>query len=104
MTQELYEKCQPWAQHFRWACKSNFLHLSNREFGEIAKLYTEVFGEQLTPAQMTCNTCRLRAMQRLGNEYEAYEQKIADEQKEQRLNEVTDAEKKKGGRKKKIID
>lgn len=102
MTEEVYEKCLPWEQQFRWAVRSNFLHLTNREFGEIANLYKEAFNEELTPRQKTCNTCRLKAMTRLGNEFFAYQQELAKKQKEEALNEDPEPEKKKGGRKKKI--
>ena len=102
MTQELYEKCCKWEQQLRWACKSNFLHLTNREFGEIAELYKEAFNEELTMQQKSCNTCRLKAMNRLGNDYFAYQQEIAQKEKEARLNENSEPEKKKAGRKKKI--
>lgn len=104
MTQEQYEKCQAWEQQLRWAVRSNFVHMSNGEFSDIAALYKEVFDEALTVGQMTCNTCRLKALKRLGNEYFGYQQQIAEEQKEERLvengNEAQTKTNK--GRKKKI--
>lgn len=99
MTQEQYEKCKEWEQQLRWAVKSNFVHMNNTDFSKVAAIYKEVFGEGLTLAQMTCNTCRLRALKRLGEDYFNYEQKLAQEAKEERTQEP---EKKKVGRPKKI--
>lgn len=98
MTREQFEKCKDFEQQFRWAVNSNFLHMSNTEFNKIAALYLEVFGEALTRNQMTCNTCRLKAMVRLGNDYFATQQTIAEEDKKNRIEEKP----KKSGRPKKI--
>jgi hypothetical protein len=98
MTIEQFEKCKDFEQQFRWAVNSNFLHMSNTEFNKIAALYLEVFGEALTRNQMTCNTCRLKAMQRLGNDYFTTQQTIAEEDKKNRIEEKP----KKSGRPKKI--
>ena len=103
MTQELYEKCQPWEQQFRWAIKSNFVHMSTGEFCKVAVLYNECFGEALTQRQINCNTCRLNALKRLGEAYFALQQEIAQEEKEKRLEEQENTNNpKKAGRKKKI--
>lgn len=99
MTREQFEKCKEWEQQLRWAVKSNFVHMNNTDFSKVAAIYKEVFGEGLTLAQMTCNTCRLRTLKRLGEDYFNYEQKLAQEAKEERTQET---EKKKAGRKKKI--
>ena len=98
MTQEQYEKCIPWEQVLRWAAKSNFVHISNGEFNQIAAIYKEVFNESLTLSQMTCNTCRLKALTRLWNEYETFQQELAQQQKQER----EEVKKKKGGRPPKI--
>ena len=99
MTKELYEKCKAYEQQFRWAIKSSFVHMSSTEFSKVAALYKEAFGEGLTTSQMTCNTCRLNALKRLGDEYFKMQQELAEEAKEERTQET---EKKKSGRKKKI--
>lgn len=96
MTKEQFEKCQAYEKELRWAGKSNFVHMTNTEFSEIAKLYKEIYGEGLTLSQMTCNTCRLRAMKRIYEDFEKYQQEIAKEQKEDRIT------KKKAGRPPKI--
>lgn len=103
MTQEQYEKLKKWEQPLRWAALSSFIHLNNAEFGEIANIYAEIYGEGLTTSQKGCNTCRLRAMKRLYNSVQEYLQQIASEQKEERTEEEKVEEtKKKPGRKKKI--
>lgn len=73
--------------------------MNNTDFSKVAAIYKEVFGEGLTLSQMTCNTCRLRALKRLGEDYFNYEQKLAQEAKQERQAEP---EKKKAGRPKKI--
>ena len=100
MTKEQYEELSKWSQQLRWAKLSNFIHLNNSEFGEIAALYAEVYGEGLTQSQKGCNTCRLKAMKRLYDSFEAYEQELASQQKEERVE--NQEVKKKAGRKKKI--
>ena len=101
MTKEQYEKLKKWEQQLRWAALSSFIHLNTAEFGEIANIYAEVYGESLTQSQKGCNTCRLRAMKRLYSSVQEYLQEIASEQKEERTEEVEET-KKKPGRKKKI--
>lgn len=69
MTREQVEKCKVYEQQFSWAVKTNFLRMNNTEFGAIAAIYKEVFGKELNKSQMTCNTCRLRAIKELGTDY-----------------------------------
>lgn len=104
MTKEMIDKCSKFELQLRWAVKSNFVHMTNKEFSEIAALYKSVYGEGLTTSQMTCNTCRLKALKRLGNDYFESVQAIALKEKEERLAEMGAViqPKKKGGRKKKI--
>lgn len=99
MTREQYEKCKVYEKELRWAWKSSFVHMSNTEFSKVAAIYKDVFGEGLTLAQMTCNTCRLKALSRLAESYFAMQQELAQEAKEERTQEP---EKKKAGRPKKI--
>lgn len=99
MTQEQFEKCKEWEKELRWAWKSSFVHMSNTEFSKVAAIYKDVFGEGLTVSQMTCNTCRLKALSRLAESYFAMQQELAEKEKEER---IEDTEKKKAGRKKKI--
>lgn len=66
---ELMGKLSKWETVFNNAIKLNFIHLSASEFGEIANLYKAVFGKTLTKSQMSCNSCRLRALKELATEY-----------------------------------
>ncbi len=102
MTREQFEKCKPYEQTFKWAIRSNFVHLSTSEFSEIAKLYKEILGVTMTKAQMTCGTCRLNALKALGKDFFDTMDILAKEQQESPVEEETEAPKKKGGRPKKI--
>lgn len=63
---------------FRYAIKSNFVSIKTSEFGEFVTLYNQFF-TPLKQSQMSCNTCRLNAMKKLGELYfqnkEYYEEK-----------------------------
>lgn len=108
MTQEQYEKLKEYDKELKWAVRSSFVHMTNQEFSKVAALYKEVYGEGLTTSQMTCNTCRLKALKRLGEEYLKMQQDIANEEEEKRkqIEElggvVQPIDKKKVGRKKKV--
>ena len=69
MTREEVKTLERFEQIFRWAIRSNFVHLSQSEFNEIAKYYKDILGVGMTKSQMTCNTCRLNAIKALGNAY-----------------------------------
>lgn len=92
MTQESYEKLIEYDKVLTNAVRCDFIHLSSLEFCKIAVIYKEVFGEELTPRQKNCNTCRLNAIKKIGAEYFAYKEQLAKEQ----------TKKRKGGRPKKI--
>lgn len=100
MTREQFEECKKYEQEFRWAVRSNFVHMSQSEFNEIARLYREILGVTLNKSQLTCNTCRLNALKALGNDFFATMDRVAKEDKETAVEEETP--KKKVGRPKKI--
>lgn len=85
MDNELFSKLEGYEKIFNYAIKSNFLRMSPTEFNDIAALYKEVFGTALTKSQMTCPTCRLNAVQKLGKEY--------FKEKEEKVEEVKEEEK-----------
>ena len=74
MTEEQYKALEPYEQSFRWAIKSNFIHMSNGEFTTIKNLYHEIFGKNMTVAQSNCNACRLKALQEMGRAYFDYKE------------------------------
>lgn len=102
MTQEQFEKLMPYEQELRYITKLQFMSLSQQKFNAIMEVYKEVFNETLNPRQMGCSTCRLRALTRIGKEFDAYKQQLAQADKEERLNTEQPKEKKKVGRPKKI--
>ena len=102
MTKEQFEECRKYEQEFRWAIRSNFVHMSQGDFNEVARLYKEILGVSMNKSQMTCNTCRLNALKALGKDYFDTMDIIAKEQQESALQEEIEAKKKKGGRPKKI--
>lgn len=103
---ELMGKLSKWETVFNNAIKLNFIHLSASEFGEIANLYKAVFGKTLTKSQMSCNSCRLRALKELATEYfkEKDRQEKEKREKERQEKEIINKpiNKPKRGRPKKI--
>ena len=89
MTKEQREKLSKYESALRNAVKNDFIHVKAGEFNEIAEIYAEIF-QPLRNGQKNCNSCRLSALKKLGEEYFA-------EEKE-------DNNKKKAGRPKKIKD
>lgn len=68
MNNEQLDVCQKYESVLGRAVKKNFLHISNSEFGEIAEVYDEVF-TPLTKRERNCNSCRLKAIKKLGEKY-----------------------------------
>lgn len=100
MTREEVEKCSKWEQQFIWAVRTNFVHLSQSDFNEIAKLYKDIMGVTLSKSQKNCNTCRLNALKTLGAEYLKWRDDYIRQDREAEKDE--EQPKKKGGRPKKI--
>ena len=102
MTKEQLEKCTKFEREFTWAVKSNFVHMSATEFNEVAALFKEIMGRPLTRNEMTCNTCKLKAMKELADTY--FQAKAEYEKEEREKEKETEGEPKvkKGGRPKKI--
>ena len=101
MTKEDIALLEKWEETFQLAIKANFVRMSAREFGEFAKDYNK-FHTPLTTSQMNCNTCRLRAITLLGNEYFKAKNDIAIMEMEERKKNAEDNNKKKVGRPRKI--
>ncbi len=107
MTKEIYEKLKPYEKYLHQITKLKFMSMSRQMFNELMVIYKELYGETLNQRQMSCSTCRMRALTRLGNDYDAYTQSVAEQQKEERIEELKNnneevPEKKKRGRPKKI--
>lgn len=69
LTKEQYEALKPYERNLRNAASKSFVHMTGEDFEKVVKIYTEVFGETLTKSQMSCNTCRLNALRKLGELY-----------------------------------
>lgn len=100
MTREEVQLCENYEQIFRWAIRSNFVHLTQSEFNDIAKLYKDILGVGMTKSQMTCNTCRLNAIKALGNAYFESRDEYIKEDREKEME--MEKPKKKAGRPRKI--
>lgn len=68
MTQKEIKLLEQWEDILDKAVNKNFLHLSNSEFGVLAKIYGDLYGP-LSKREMNCNTCRLKALKKMGNDY-----------------------------------
>lgn len=73
MTKEDYESLLPFRDSIMKAYKQSFLRMSSGDFEKVAVIYDRVTGKPLTRSQKNCNTCRLNALRKLGEEMETYE-------------------------------
>lgn len=104
MTREQVDRASQFEKDFRYAINSNFMRMQPAPFAELCAIYSEVFGKKLTASQMTCNTCRLRTVQTLGEEWfkwKAYYEK-KDEEEKNAQEQTEEKPKKKVGRPRKI--
>lgn len=108
MTREQYDKLQEFEQDLRYALRMNFMSIGNGRFKELMNIYKEMYGVGLTLRQSSCSTCRLNAIKRIANDYNEFQQRLAEEEKKTREEEAIDLEleedkpKKKAGRPRKI--
>lgn len=111
MTKEQYERLEKFEAELRYAVRMNFMSMTNGKFAELVMIYKDVYGQELNHRQMGCSTCRLNALKRLGKDYFAYQQELAEKEKAERLNaeepkseepKVEEPKKKKAGRPRKI--
>ena len=107
MTKEIYEKLKQYEKYLNQITKLKFMSMSRQIFNELMVIYKELYGETLNQRQMSCPTCKMRALTRMGNDYYAYTQSVAEQQKKERVEELNNnnaevPEKKKRGRPKKI--
>lgn len=85
LTKEQYDALTPYAQNLKSAYKNSFVRMSGADFVKVAEIYTDVFGKSLTKSQMSCNTCRLNALRKLGELYVQYtEKEVEKEEKKKR--------------------
>ncbi len=106
MTKEQYERLEKFEAELRYAVRMNFMSMTNGKFAELTMIYKDLYGQELNKRQMGCSTCRLNALKRLGKDYFAYQQELAEKEKAERLNveepKSEEPKKKKAGRPRKI--
>lgn len=107
MTKEQYERLQKFEAELRYAVRMNFMSMTNGKFAELVMIYKDLYGQELNKRQMGCSTCRLNALKRIGKDYFAYQQELAEKEKAERLEKakestVDEPKKKKAGRPRKI--
>lgn len=68
MDKETVEKLSKWETVFSNAVHHNFIHLSASEFNEIASIYDTIY-TPLTKRERNCNTCRLKAVKKIGEDF-----------------------------------
>lgn len=103
LDKETMEELAGFEQAFRYAINSNFISMKSSDFQRFANIYARIFGA-LSPQRMSCNTCRLAALKKLGQVY--MDTKKADEEAKERAEmseeNIAETPKKKAGRPKKI--
>ena len=97
MTKEQFERLAKHEQALKWAALQNFIHMSAGEFGEMAAIYADLYKEQLTVAQSSCNACRLKALKRMYGDYVAKQEEIAAREAKKAEKEAEKAAKDKKG-------
>lgn len=76
MTKETYNILLPYAKQLRSAKNSNFARMSEGDMKKINEAYFNEFGLYISKSQMLCSTCKLNALKRLCEKFDAYEAKI----------------------------
>ena len=74
MKNDIYLKLNPIERQLRSAKDSNYARLSSREFEDFCATYAEHFGKELTRNERNCNTCRLKAIKHLAEDYFQYQE------------------------------
>lgn len=96
LTKKQYEELTPYKDQLRAAYKNSYVHMGGNEFLKVAEIYKEVFENPLSKSQMSCNTCRLNALRKLGELYENYtaEQEKKKAEKKARTKKLDNVEEK----------
>jgi hypothetical protein len=81
MTKDIHDKLKEFEEIFKYAIKMDFLRITPDVFKAIMEIYKEHFGKTLNKTQMSCNSCKLKAIKELGKEYFAYVEEVVEEEK-----------------------
>lgn len=74
MTKDIYDRLEKFRGSLKGSVKSSFIRLSRGEMNKINEIYKELYGEALNKSQLLCNSCKLKACQRIGRDIERYEE------------------------------
>lgn len=69
MKQEQYLQLLPLEKQLKSAKESSYARLSAKEFDSFCDTYKDIFGKELTRNEKNCNTCRLKALKKVADEY-----------------------------------
>lgn len=69
MTKDIRNKLSKYEFQLKCAKYSSFIRMDMNEFNELAKIYREMYGVELTASQKSCSSCRLKAVKRMAEDY-----------------------------------
>ena len=73
MKSNIYFQLKPIERQLRSALDSNYARLSAREFENFCDTYKAHYDKPLTNNEKNCNTCRLKALKRIAEDYFEYQ-------------------------------
>lgn len=74
MKNEIYLKLNPIEKQLKSALLSNYARLSAKEFETFCETYHQHYGTALSRNEKNCNTCRLKAIKKIANDYFQYQE------------------------------
>ena len=77
INKEQYLKLLPVERQLRSSLMNNYARMSALEFDAFCALYGEIYGTPLTRNEMNCNSCRLKAIKRVANDFFGYRESYA---------------------------
>ena len=110
LDKETMEKLLPYEQDLKYAVRSNFVNMRMSDFEKVAEIYNGIY-TPLRKGQMSCGSCRLQALRKIGEDYlktKEFDEELAKKKAMKEKEEAESADtpktpsKKKAGRPKKI--
>jgi hypothetical protein len=110
LDKETMEKLLPYEKDLKYAVRSNFVNMRMSDFEKVAEIYNGIY-TPLRKGQMSCGSCRLQALRKIGEDYlktKEFSEELAkkkamkEKEKEEVENTAPQTPKKKAGRPKKI--
>ena len=72
INKEQYLKLLPLERQLRSGLMNNYARLSVVEFEAFCALYAEIYGAPLSKSEASCNSCKLKAIKKVANEFFSY--------------------------------